>query len=124
MLRKALRELMEDGKSINAAAKDNNVPRETLRQWAKKPPSHFGSGSKRSTLTTEQEELIVVALEKCSKMGWPCGDDEVKQMVKSLLDSSGQETSFINNTPGKDWMISFCRCWNGRVSMRKAEILS
>ena len=65
---------MEDGKSISrAAAKDNNVPRETLRRWAKNPPSHFGSGSKRSTLTAEQEEPIVVALEQYSKIGWPCG---------------------------------------------------
>ena len=45
-LRKALKELVEDGKSIRAAAKYNNVPRETLRRWAKNPPSHFGSGSK------------------------------------------------------------------------------
>ena len=51
---------MEDGKSIRAAAEDNNIPRETLTQWAKNPPSHFGNGSKRSTLSTEQEELIVV----------------------------------------------------------------
>ena len=81
---------MEDGKSIRAAAEDNNIiPRETLTQWAKNPPSHFDSGSKRSTLSIQQEELIVVALEQCSKTGWPCGDDEGKQMVKSFLDSAG-----------------------------------
>ena len=123
-LRKALKEHVEDGKSIRAAAKDNDVPRETLRRWAKNPPSHFGSGSKTSVLTTEQQELIVDALEQCSKMGWPCGDDEVKQMVRSFLDSTGQETCFVNNTPGKDWKISFRRCWSERVSMRKTEILS
>ena len=49
---------------------------QTLRRWSKKPPSHFGSGS---------------------KMGWFCIDDEVRQMVKSFLDSTGQETSFVNN---------------------------
>ena len=89
MLRKALKEHMEDGKSIRAATEDNNIPRGTLTQWAKNPLSHFGSGSKRSALTIEQEELIVVALEQCSKTGWPCGDDEGKQMVKSFLDSAG-----------------------------------
>ena len=47
MLRKALKEHMEDGKSIRAAAEDNNIPRETLTQWAKNPPSHFGSDSKK-----------------------------------------------------------------------------
>ena len=78
----------------------------------------------KHVLTTEQQELIVVALEQCSKMGWPCGDDEVKQIVKSFLDSTGQETCFVNNTHGKDWMISFRRRWSERVSMRKAEILS
>ena len=62
---------------------------------------HFDSGSKRPVLTTEQEELIVVALEQCLKMGWPCGNDELKQMVKSFLDSEGQETSYVNNTSGK-----------------------
>lgn len=61
-------------------------------------------------------------------MGWPCGDDEEGEADGEVFPglTRCQEISFVNNTPGKDWMISFChcRCWSGKVSMRKAEILS
>ena len=50
---------MEDGKSIRAAAKDNNVPRD----HGQKAHHHtLTNGSKWSELTTEQEQLIAVAL--------------------------------------------------------------
>ena len=59
MLRKALKEQMKDGKSIRAAAKDNNVPRDN---GDKTHHNTLANGSKLSELTTEQEQLIVVAL--------------------------------------------------------------
>ena len=59
MLRKALKEQMKDGKSIRAAAKDNNVPRDNED---KTHHNTLANGSKLSELTTEQEQLIVVAL--------------------------------------------------------------
>ena len=60
-------------------------------------------------------------------MGWPwCGDDEEDEADGEVFPgfTRCKEISYVNNTPGKDWMISFCRCWSGKVSMRKAEILS
>ena len=59
-------------------------------------------------------------------MGWPwCGDEEDEADGEVFPGFTRcQEISYVNNTPGKDWMISFCRCWSGKVSMRKAEILS
>ena len=60
-------------------------------------------------------------------MGWPwCGDDEEGEADGEVFPgfTRCQEISYVNNIPGKDWMISFCRCWSGKVSMRKAEILS
>ena len=59
MLRKALKEQMKDGKSIRAAAKDSNVPRDN----GQKNHHHtLANGLKLSELTTEQEQLIVAAL--------------------------------------------------------------
>ena len=58
MLRKALREQMKDGKSVRAAAKDN-----VQRDNGQKTHHHtLANDSKLSELTTEQEQLIVVAL--------------------------------------------------------------
>ena len=50
---------MKDEKSIRAAAKDNNVPRDN---GDKTHHNTLANGSKLSELTTEQEQLIVVAL--------------------------------------------------------------
>lgn len=47
------------------------------QNWA----SHLGSGPIQSVLTSDLEEMIVITLEQCSKMGWLCGDEEVKQVI-------------------------------------------
>ena len=111
------------GISIRAAAKANGVPRETLRRWISDPPMQVGAG-RPPVLTAVEEELIVVAMEQCSSLAWPCGTDEIALMVKSYLDNLGKETPFKDNVPGEDWMISFKRRWQNRIRMRKPEVLT
>ena len=80
------KELVEKGKYlISSAAKAKGLPKETLRS-ANKTPGKQGSGRKL-VLTKEEEELIVVALEKCSALVWPVGSEEITLMVKSYLDN-------------------------------------
>ena len=58
-------EIVENGMSIQKAAKQKLITRETLRRCVTNPPSKHGRG-KRPVLMLVEEEIIVVALEQCS----------------------------------------------------------
>ena len=79
-IQKSLKEHLEQN-SLRKAGQENDILRETLQQWAKNEPSHLGSGPIQSVLTSDLEEMIAITLEQCSKMGWLCGDEEVKQVI-------------------------------------------
>ena len=82
------KELVEKGKYlISSAAKAKGLPKETLRRWLHKTPGKQGISGRKLVLTKEEEELIVVALEKCSALVWPVGSEEITLMVKSYLDN-------------------------------------
>lgn len=55
----------------------------------------------------QEKELVIVALEKCSALAWPCATEEIKLMINTYLDSVGKKTVLKDNSPGKAWMISF-----------------
>ena len=68
-----MKQLVEKGNySISSTAKAKGVPKETLCRLLHKTPGKQGSGQK-PVLTEEEEELIDVALEKCSGLAWPIG---------------------------------------------------
>ena len=50
--RKALKE-----NELRKVTKENDIPTETLKQWAKNELSPLGSGSIQSVLTLDQEEM-------------------------------------------------------------------
>ena len=70
MLQVAMYKVLNEGPSIHSAVKIYGISRETLRRWVTKKPKKIGAGRKR-VLTDEEEELIIVALEKCSALAWP-----------------------------------------------------
>ena len=80
---------------------------ESLRRWVKKQLQREGSGQFRSVLTPTKEQDIVKALKISAQLGWPCGTEEVKVIVKTFLDNSQRDAAFIENNPGKDWLIGF-----------------
>ena len=97
---------------------------ESLRRWVKKEPQGEGSGRFRSVLTLKEEQDIVEALKISAQLGWPCGTKEVKVIVKTFLDKSQRDTTFIENNPGKDWLIGFKKRWSNQLGMRNSEIIS
>ena len=97
---------------------------ESLRRWVKKEPQGEGSGRFRSVLTPKEEQDIMEALKISAQLGWPCGTEEVKVIVKTFLDNSQRDTTFIENNPGKDWLIGFKKRWSNQLGMRNSEIIS
>ena len=120
-----VKELVEKGNYLTSSAvKAKGVPKETLRRWLHKTPGKQDSGWK-PVLTKEEEELIIVALKKCSALAWPVRSEEITLMVKSYLDNCDRkEERFKNNPPGEDWLISFKRRWQDWVRLRKPEVLT
>ncbi|GAB1602582.1 hypothetical protein Ahia01_000537800, partial [Argonauta hians] len=116
--------LVQDGVGVHDVAKKTGVPYKTLWRWANKNTSRIGSGRFVSALSTEEEELIVVAIEQCSSMGLPIGFEDVKKMVQTYLDSSEKVTSLKNNIPSKDWLLSFKKRWQHRLVMTWPELLT
>ena len=60
-LDKAIQEV-KDGKSINRAAKDNNIPYSTLHTWIKKTPSIFGGGHPTALSRNEEEDIVDIMI--------------------------------------------------------------
>ena len=73
----------------------------------KKELQREGSGRIRSVSTPTEEQDIVEASKISAQLGWPCGREEVKVIFTMFLDNSQMHTAFIENYPGKDWLIGF-----------------
>ena len=91
-IKHALR-MVKDGISIRKAARYCDILRESLRRWVTHPTSKHSRG-RRPVMTHEEEEQLVVALEMCSSLAWPCGTEEIALMVKSYLDSMEKNNCF------------------------------
>ena len=117
-------QLMNDGVSLRKAARWTCVPIQTLIRWFVKEPSWEGSGRFRTVLTAEEEQLVVIALQTSSWLGWPCGPEEVKLMIKSYLDSQNKKTVFKDNTPGEDWMLKFKKKYFEQMRIKYPEVLT
>lgn len=72
---------------------------------------------KRQWLNNQEDGNLVEALILSSKLGWPCGTDDIQLMVKWYLDSQEKQTVFKNSVPGKDWLIAFKQHWSAQLSL-------
>lgn len=115
--------LVADGQPLRKVAKDHGIPKSTLNRWVNEPPAKIGSGG-RTVLSNSEELVIVSALEYIGQCGYPKGRDEVKNMVKSYLDSIGRKNPFKDNRPGEDWMLLFEKRHANAIKRRKPEILT
>ena len=117
--------LVESGNySISSSAKAKGVPKKTLHRWFHKTPGKQGRGRKL-VLTKEEEEFILIALEKCLALAWSMGLEEVTLVVKSYLDNLDRKEERIkNNLTSKDWLTCFKRWLRGCVRSRKSEVLT
>ncbi len=117
-------EKVKQGGSVHKIANEFQIPTETLRRWVIKDSNISFGGGRSAVLSQNEEELIVVALEQCAKVGWPCDRSDVRTIVKTYLDSLGKTTRFKENIPGEDWLASFSQRWKNRLTTRKPEILT
>ncbi|XP_017302857.1 uncharacterized protein LOC108253433 [Diaphorina citri] len=114
-LREALESVKQGKKTIYAAAKEKNIPYETLRRWTQHTPSHEGSG-RGTVLQQSEEKYIVEALQFSARCGFLLDRRDVAEMVKTYVQSKGMKSPFNNDTPGYDFKI-----WKSCLSQQPIE---
>ncbi|KAK3922753.1 Pogo transposable element with KRAB domain [Frankliniella fusca] len=106
------------GTPLKTAAKEHGVPRNTVRNRlngvtaARGPPT---------TLTIEEEQLLVDWILDCSRKGFPRRRMDVLLSVKDFLDKAPERKHpFVNNLPGNKWYRMFLRR-HPMIAQRTAE---
>ncbi|KAK8407554.1 hypothetical protein O3P69_002245, partial [Scylla paramamosain] len=91
--------------SLNAASKTFGIPYATLgdKVRGRRPMQP----APKTVLSMEEEKKLVDWLIEVSQRGFGRTKDDLKDMVKTILDDREERTVFKNNRPGKDWMRAF-----------------
>ncbi|KAE8738997.1 hypothetical protein FOCC_FOCC015512 [Frankliniella occidentalis] len=106
-VRAAVEDVRKRHMAINAAAKEHNVPRGTLRHRLRGVDPQRG---RRPVLTPEEEQLLVDWILDCSRKGFPRRKMDVLLSVKEFQDKAPErEHSFANNLPGTKWYRLFLK---------------
>ena len=72
-----------------------------------------------TVLTATEETMLCEWLLEMSRIGYGRTTEELKLVVKRILDKDGRPNPFCDNTPGYDWFTAFMK----RLSIRQSESL-
>lgn len=121
---KAALSLVADGMALQAAARQMNIPRRTLR-------NHFIGERKttvvgrRTALLPEEERSIAQHVAALGDSGYAFDTYELRLFVKSFLDRAGRSVSqFKDNMPGIEWARSFMKRHAKLVCPRMCQNIS
>ena len=91
--------------SLNGASKAFGIPYATLgdKVRGRRPMQP----APKTVLSEDEEKKLVQWLIELSHRGFGLTKDDVKDMVKTILDARGAKTVLRDNRPGKDWMQAF-----------------
>lgn len=109
--------------SLRRASEAFGVPKSTISDHlnSKEPIKKCGG---QTVLNTNEENLLVEGLLKCSEWGFPMKCRDIQLVVQSYLDRLGKSINknnrFKNNLPGKDWVELFLKR-NNTLSLRFGE---
>lgn len=124
-MEKAVAEAGSKVKSLQQAAKDNNVPFSTLRRRVERMRRGEAGEVKKGgrTLLPEHVERKLVAwiLEMADK-GLGVSKAEVGMKVREMVDTSGANHPFREGVPGRKWWNLFLARWP-QLAERKAQTL-
>lgn len=76
----------------------------------------------QTVLSRDIEEYIIEYLNVCSELGYPLDTYDLRMLVKGFLDKSDiQVKRFHNNMPGPDFVASFLRRHQDKISIRISQ---
>jgi len=113
---------VEDGMSINAAAKKNNVPISTLRTRVQGLVMNPGQSGRNTALLAFEERVIANHLAILGEYGLAFSRLDLKIFIKDFLKSKDRYVKeFKENTPGDDWVYGFLQRNNNILTERKCQ---
>ncbi|CAL4214375.1 unnamed protein product, partial [Meganyctiphanes norvegica] len=122
----ALQKLRE-GHSYRDVSKETGIPRSTLFLYRKremeKKKKFVKQRGKPRTLTDAEEEMICDSVTYAVNLGWPCHRDDVRQIIGLYCKNNNIKTPFTDGYPGNDFMTSFMKRNNVKISTRKGQIM-
>ena len=91
--------------SLNGASKAFGIPYAPLgdKVRGRRPMQP----APKTVLLEDEEKTLVQWLMELSHRGFGWTKDDVKDMVKTILDTRGAKTVFRDSWPGEDWMQAF-----------------
>lgn len=109
----ALRNAMgaiRDGMPVATASRTFNIPRTTLRhKIAGNAPEGKGKTGPECILGKETEDKLCEWIRQSARVGFPIHKEGLLYSIKKLIEETGQQTPFLNDTPGKKWFRQFMK---------------
>ena len=113
---------VQDGSSVNAAAKDFGVPKSTLHDHVSGKYKRIGSGG-RTVLALQDEQEIVLSCQALAEMGFGITRSLVETVIADYIREKSIPNPFVNGIPGRDWWKRFMKRWLA-LRERKPQHLS
>lgn len=112
----AAKSLIENGWTVKRAAAAYKIPRTTLilhlKGWKNRNQTENKNVGRPVEMKEVDERHLAVCLQTMNKWGFGLSRKEVLSLVETCLIENKIKTRFVNNRPGKDWFIGFCKRWN------------
>ncbi|XP_072392192.1 uncharacterized protein [Diabrotica undecimpunctata] len=97
-----------------------NIPRATI-SYRKSEKFHYKiTHGPDPFLSKDEEEQLKLWIFNCQNRGFPVRVDDIKDSVKSFLESNPRVNPFVENRPGRTWLSAFLKR-NPNISLRTSE---
>jgi hypothetical protein len=115
--------LIEDGLGLRVAARQCNVPVETLRRRVVGAVGVDCKPGPPTVLTPDEEVKLVNYIIDMSDMGFGLTRQDVMRIAYQIVTKSGRPHPFQNGSAGRSWFESF-QCRHPNLTLRSAQPLS
>lgn len=102
--------VQKKGSSIFAASRSFSIPYGTL--YNKVHGLHMKKPGANRVFTEKQEEELAEVIRVAGIWGYPLTPACIMKLVKQFVTCSKTTTKFQDNSPGKDWVLSFIKRHN------------
>ncbi|XP_072395276.1 uncharacterized protein [Diabrotica undecimpunctata] len=106
--------------SEREASRIFNIPRATI-SYRKSEKFHYKiTHGPDPFLSKDKEEQLKLWIFHCQNRRFPVRVDDIKDFVKSFLESNPKVNPFVENRPGRTWLSAFLKR-NPNISLRTSE---
>ena len=113
----------ESGLGLREAARQYNVPVETLRRRVAGSVTLDCKPGPPTILTAEEESRLAEYVVQMCDMGFGLSREDVMQTAYAIVDKSGRKHPFRNNIAGRSWFDGF-RSRHPNLSLHTPQPLS